>query len=132
MPHRVNVVVHMLHEPGPQKPETLEESVTFIQKSSHQGCQMVCFRTKNPNLGKFWRALEWKMTPILVCCLKKTLPGNPASQTLNQSWKIENLGKFGQASCIGNVIWHTPIFTHSSKVSVSGYRAFFTLSGFCQ
>jgi hypothetical protein len=22
-----------------------------------QGCQMVYFRTKNPNLGKFWRAL---------------------------------------------------------------------------
>jgi hypothetical protein len=25
-----------------------------------QGCQMVCFQTKNPNLGKFWKALEWK------------------------------------------------------------------------
>jgi uncharacterized membrane protein YkvI len=25
---------------------------------------MVCFQTKNPNLGKFWRALEWKM---VVC-----------------------------------------------------------------
>jgi hypothetical protein len=23
-----------------------------------QGCQMVCFQTKNPNLGKFWKALE--------------------------------------------------------------------------
>jgi hypothetical protein len=22
---------------------------------------MVCFQTKNPNLGKFWRAIEWKM-----------------------------------------------------------------------
>jgi hypothetical protein len=22
---------------------------------------MVCFQTKNPNLGKFWRALDWKM-----------------------------------------------------------------------
>jgi hypothetical protein len=22
---------------------------------------MVCFQTKNPDLGKFWRALEWKM-----------------------------------------------------------------------
>jgi hypothetical protein len=21
----------------------------------NQGCQMVCFQTKNPNLGKFWR-----------------------------------------------------------------------------
>jgi hypothetical protein len=26
-----------------------------------QGCQMVCFQTKNPNLGKFGRALDWKM-----------------------------------------------------------------------
>jgi hypothetical protein len=25
-----------------------------------QGCQMVYFQTKNPNLGKFWRALESK------------------------------------------------------------------------
>jgi hypothetical protein len=26
-----------------------------------QGCQMVCFQTKNPSLGKFWRVLQWKM-----------------------------------------------------------------------
>jgi hypothetical protein len=26
-----------------------------------QGCQMVCFQTKNPSVGKFWRALDWKM-----------------------------------------------------------------------
>jgi hypothetical protein len=25
-----------------------------------QGCQMACFQTKNTNLGKFRRALEWK------------------------------------------------------------------------
>jgi hypothetical protein len=24
-------------------------------------CQMVCFQTKNSNLGKFWRVLLWKM-----------------------------------------------------------------------
>jgi hypothetical protein len=24
-----------------------------------QGCQNVWFQTKNPNLGKFWRALDW-------------------------------------------------------------------------
>jgi hypothetical protein len=23
------------------------------------GCQMVCFQTKNPKLGKFWRVLRW-------------------------------------------------------------------------
>jgi hypothetical protein len=26
-----------------------------------QGCQMVYFRNKNPNLGKLFRALDWKM-----------------------------------------------------------------------
>jgi hypothetical protein len=26
-----------------------------------QGCQMVCFQTKNPNLGKFWKVLLWKI-----------------------------------------------------------------------
>jgi hypothetical protein len=31
------------------------------EKLDDQGCQMVCFRTKNPNLGKFWRVLRWKM-----------------------------------------------------------------------
>jgi hypothetical protein len=28
--------------------------------SQGQGCQMVHFQTKNPNLGKLWRALTWK------------------------------------------------------------------------
>jgi hypothetical protein len=32
----------------------------FIMETK-QGCQMICFQTKNPNWGKFWRALEWKM-----------------------------------------------------------------------
>jgi hypothetical protein len=31
-----------------------------------QGCQMVCFQTKNPNLGKFWRALDWKMFTYFI------------------------------------------------------------------
>jgi hypothetical protein len=26
-----------------------------------QGYKMVYFQTKTPNLGKFWRALEWKI-----------------------------------------------------------------------
>jgi hypothetical protein len=26
-----------------------------------QGCQMVYIQNKNPTLGKFWRALDWKM-----------------------------------------------------------------------
>jgi hypothetical protein len=27
---------------------------------------MVCFQTKNPNLGKFWRVLQWKMLVYLM------------------------------------------------------------------
>jgi hypothetical protein len=30
-------------------------------EANEQGCQMVCFQTKNLNLGKFLRALDWKM-----------------------------------------------------------------------
>jgi hypothetical protein len=41
---------------------------------TEQGCQMVCFQTKNPNLDKFWRALEmfvyvmtiWNILPMAI------------------------------------------------------------------
>jgi hypothetical protein len=29
--------------------------------SAPQGCQMSYFQTKNPDLGKFWRVLQWKV-----------------------------------------------------------------------
>jgi hypothetical protein len=32
-----------------------------VGRDDNQGCQMVYFQTKNPNLGKFWMDLEWKM-----------------------------------------------------------------------
>jgi hypothetical protein len=35
--------------------------VCLQEAGTHQGCPMVCFQTKNPNLGKFWRVLQWKM-----------------------------------------------------------------------
>jgi hypothetical protein len=31
-----------------------------------QGCQMVYFQTKNPNLCKFWSALDWRMVIYLM------------------------------------------------------------------
>jgi hypothetical protein len=34
---------------------------TCMISTCTQGCQMVCFQTKSPNLGKFWRVLDWKM-----------------------------------------------------------------------
>jgi hypothetical protein len=30
------------------------------KNNTNQGCQMVYFQAKNSNLGKIWRALEWK------------------------------------------------------------------------
>jgi hypothetical protein len=38
-----------------------KEMVGVLCVLSVQGCQMVCFQTKNPNLGKFRRSLDWKM-----------------------------------------------------------------------
>jgi hypothetical protein len=35
----------------------------------HQGCQMAYFETKIPNLGKFWRVLQWKMMVYLIAIL---------------------------------------------------------------
>jgi hypothetical protein len=36
-------------------------ALRFLWGFHYQGCQMVSFQTKNPNLGKFWRAWNWKM-----------------------------------------------------------------------
>jgi hypothetical protein len=83
---------------------------TYIRK---QGSQMVCFRTKNPTLGKFWRVLQRKIlayfmniwsilrhykyfmaiwyilwlfgifSPVLVSCTKKNLA--TLSESINAS-----------------------------------------------
>jgi hypothetical protein len=37
----------------------------FCRHEGSQGCQMVCFQTKNSNLGKFSRALDRKNGYIL-------------------------------------------------------------------
>jgi hypothetical protein len=34
-----------------------------------EGCQMVHFQTQNPNVGKFWRALKWKMLVYFLAIL---------------------------------------------------------------
>jgi hypothetical protein len=34
--------------------------------SCAQGCQMVCFQTKNQNLGKLWRVLQWKILVYFI------------------------------------------------------------------
>jgi hypothetical protein len=40
--------------------------VSATNPSWDQGCQMVSFQTKNQNLGKFRRALDWKMLIYLM------------------------------------------------------------------
>jgi hypothetical protein len=38
-----------------------EENLRMCLQCAMQGCQMLYFETKNPNLGKIWRVLQWKM-----------------------------------------------------------------------
>jgi hypothetical protein len=38
----------------------------FIPTPLVQGCQMVCFQTQNPNLGKFWGSCNGKSWYILL------------------------------------------------------------------
>jgi hypothetical protein len=45
----------------------LHETLNNLETTrEEQGCQMVYFQAKNPNLGKFWRALDWKMFTYLM------------------------------------------------------------------
>jgi hypothetical protein len=43
-----------------QKLKLAGPALTTIGSRSYQGCQMVYFQTKNPNLGKRFRVLQWK------------------------------------------------------------------------
>jgi hypothetical protein len=43
----------------PPTPPPLDLLTMTCNSGSDQGCQMVYFQTKNPKLGKFWRALLW-------------------------------------------------------------------------
>jgi hypothetical protein len=40
----------------------------------NQGCQMVCFQTKIPNLGKIWRDLDLKIFIYFVAIWKIIRP----------------------------------------------------------
>jgi hypothetical protein len=48
--------------------ESASSQLTGMKANSRssQGCQMVYFQTKNPTLGKFLRALDWKMLKYLM------------------------------------------------------------------
>jgi hypothetical protein len=40
--------------------------IMYQEKSGNPGWHRVYFHVKNPNVGKFWRALEWKLLLHLV------------------------------------------------------------------
>jgi hypothetical protein len=50
---------------GTKWPRFLDAVRRLRHCDNEQGCQMVYFQTKNPTLGKFWRALEGKMLKYL-------------------------------------------------------------------
>jgi hypothetical protein len=41
--------------------ELISSRIAIANQYRNQGCQIVCFQTKNPNFGKIWRALERTM-----------------------------------------------------------------------
>jgi hypothetical protein len=42
-------------EPFLNRKTYLEKALDGTTRREDLGCQMVCFQTKNPNLGKIWR-----------------------------------------------------------------------------
>jgi hypothetical protein len=50
-----------LHRPPVLKAMSEAQFKTPNNRDTQQGCQMVYFQAKNPNLGEVWRASDWKM-----------------------------------------------------------------------
>jgi hypothetical protein len=48
------------HETADQD-EELDAQEHGVRHHLHQGCRMAYFQIKNPNLDKFWKALEFEM-----------------------------------------------------------------------
>jgi hypothetical protein len=51
-----------------KNPQAISLSSTIMDRE--QGCQSVYFQTENPNLGKFWGALQWKLLLYLMPILE--------------------------------------------------------------
>jgi hypothetical protein len=84
----------------------------FAFRCPEQGCQMVCFQTKNPNLGKFWRALDWKILAHFmfiwyiisgfgILCQEKSGNPGPEPDTLMSGMHSNNaeLSRLGWDTC---------------------------------
>jgi hypothetical protein len=70
-----------------------------------QGCQMVCFQTKNPNLGKFCRVLQLKNSVYFVLIwyifsrfgiLFQEKSGNPAMDPSPRKSKVDFSNEKGE------------------------------------
>jgi hypothetical protein len=86
----------------------MEETTRNARKLTWIYCQMVYFQTKNPNLGKFWRVLQWKM-----------LSGNPywtvePKSTLYKEILLTNLRKLKLPK-----FYHTPYKDKSGPIHLS-------------
>jgi hypothetical protein len=57
MPPEVENVLKLLEIRNVPEFKSGTRTQVLLAGSMAQGCQMVCFQTMNPNLGKFWRAL---------------------------------------------------------------------------
>jgi hypothetical protein len=54
----------------------------ILSWEDERGCQMVYFQTKNPNLGKFWRAFAMKMLVYFIAIWNILLPFDVSYGTL--------------------------------------------------
>jgi hypothetical protein len=54
--------VTLLTAPREDKKDDMSRKAVFVARTClAQGCQLVYFQTKNLNLGKFWKVLQWLM-----------------------------------------------------------------------
>jgi hypothetical protein len=55
--HPKNALAWIASENNVKNKGYIHKKTNFMSRDN-QGCQMVCFQTKNTNLGKFWWALQ--------------------------------------------------------------------------
>jgi hypothetical protein len=61
---------------------------------------MFCFQTKNPNLGKFWRVLQWKLLVYVMAIWSILQPFDTYIL-----WHLVNLWLFGIVLVV--LVWRT-------------------------
>jgi hypothetical protein len=94
------------------------KKLVYSAGQSEQGCQMVYFQTKNPKLGKFWRASERKMFPI----------GNILRPFgINILCSFGNLEEFGTFS----PVWVYCVKKNLATLSQSFFRSVTSVPLFC-